>query len=198
VEYTAFFNGTSSASPFVAASCAILQQTANDVFGQPVAPVLLRQHLIDTGVPQGLGGNIGPFPDLKLAVDGVGTLLSTVWTDLGNGLASPLGTPVLKGTGSLAPGQSWEITLANGTPNALAAMIIGANQVNLSFFGGILVPSPDTLFLTQIFGDGSWKMWGYVPDTFPPGIVVYFQVWIRHALGPHGISASNGLRGAAP
>lgn len=32
-------------------------------------PSALRQLLIDTGKPQGSGGNIGPFPDMAAAVD---------------------------------------------------------------------------------------------------------------------------------
>lgn len=87
-RYTAVFNGTSSASPFIASSCAVLQQAANDLFGAPVDPKELRQHLIDTGIPQGSGGHIGPFPNLKRAIDELVNLAPpTAWIDLGSGLA---------------------------------------------------------------------------------------------------------------
>jgi hypothetical protein len=71
--YTATFNGTSSASPFVASAAAIIQQAARARTGQPLMPNQLRQLLIDTGIPQGQAtpGHIGPFPNLRAALDGI-------------------------------------------------------------------------------------------------------------------------------
>lgn len=68
-SYTAFFAGTSSASPFVAGLAASLQGIAKAAGSPPLAPQELRQLLIDTGRPQGAGGHIGPFPDAAAAVD---------------------------------------------------------------------------------------------------------------------------------
>lgn len=68
-RYTASFNGTSSASAFVASACTIVQQAALDRLGHVLAPLELRDLLIQTGVPQGNGGHIGPFPNLKAAID---------------------------------------------------------------------------------------------------------------------------------
>ncbi|MEQ8316280.1 MAG: S8 family serine peptidase [Phycisphaerales bacterium] len=68
-SYTAFFAGTSSASPFIAGLAASLQGISKAATGEPLAPDELRQLLIDTGRPQGGGGHIGPFPAAAAAVD---------------------------------------------------------------------------------------------------------------------------------
>ena len=64
-RYTASFNGTSSASAMVAAAAVLLQEAS----GKTLTPTELRQLLIDTGVPQGSGGHIGPFVDLRAALE---------------------------------------------------------------------------------------------------------------------------------
>lgn len=66
-RYTSGFNGTSSASPFIAASAASLQSVSLAARGYPLLPQELRGLLIGTGIPQGSGGHIGPFPDLDAA-----------------------------------------------------------------------------------------------------------------------------------
>jgi hypothetical protein len=67
-EYTASFNGTSSASPLVASACALLQQKAKQSCGVPLDPLDLRALLIATGIPQGTGGHIGPLVSLSGAL----------------------------------------------------------------------------------------------------------------------------------
>jgi len=66
--YTNGFSGTSSASPFVASACVALQGLCEDLYGVRMSSVELRQLLIDTGIPQGSGGHIGPFPDMVAAI----------------------------------------------------------------------------------------------------------------------------------
>lgn len=66
--YIDAFSGTSSASPFVASACVALQGLSDDLYGVRMGPTELRQLLIDTGIPQGAGGHIGPFPDLVAAI----------------------------------------------------------------------------------------------------------------------------------
>lgn len=68
-RYTSFFSGTSSASPFIAAVAASLQGFAESHLERRLAPLELRELLIDTGIPQGAGGHIGPFPDMVAAVN---------------------------------------------------------------------------------------------------------------------------------
>jgi hypothetical protein len=63
----AWFSGTSSASALVAPSCAALQSRAVQVLGRRLTPLEMRQILMDTGIPQGVGRHIGPALDLKKA-----------------------------------------------------------------------------------------------------------------------------------
>jgi hypothetical protein len=78
--YTAGFSGTSSASPFAASAAAILQQAARERLDGPLAPLALRQLLIGTGIPQGSGGHIGPFPNLRAALQALpGVRPSVAW-----------------------------------------------------------------------------------------------------------------------
>jgi hypothetical protein len=71
-RYIATFSGTSSASPFIAASCAALQSYAVANIGRRLTPLELREILVATGRPQqGAGGAIGPFPNLPAAADAV-------------------------------------------------------------------------------------------------------------------------------
>ncbi len=67
--YTSGFNGTSSATPIVSAACALMQSYMLQTHGTLMSPAMLRQHLIDTGWPQGAGGHIGPFVNLQAAFE---------------------------------------------------------------------------------------------------------------------------------
>lgn len=66
-QYTAGFSGTSSASPMVTSCVAAMQSLAVANLGCRLGPRSMRQLLIDTGVPQGTGGHIGPLPDMAAA-----------------------------------------------------------------------------------------------------------------------------------
>jgi serine protease len=67
--YTGAFSGTSSASPIVAASAAILSSVA-EARGTTLTPAQVRSILKSTGQAQQFGnsGRIGPLPDLKAAI----------------------------------------------------------------------------------------------------------------------------------
>lgn len=67
--YTHGFNGTSSATPIVSAACALLQSHMLQAHGIVMSPAVLRQHLIDTGWPQGSGGHIGPAVNVQAAME---------------------------------------------------------------------------------------------------------------------------------
>jgi hypothetical protein len=66
-RYTDTFSGTSSATPFVASCTLALQSLAEERLGQRLDPLELRDILVGTGIPQGSGGHIGPFPDMLAA-----------------------------------------------------------------------------------------------------------------------------------
>jgi hypothetical protein len=71
--YTASFSGTSSASPIVAGAAALLSSIAQER-GVKKSPDWIRSTLVETGSPQQddisfpVTENIGPRPDLKLAI----------------------------------------------------------------------------------------------------------------------------------
>lgn len=64
------FNGTSSATPIVAACVIALQSYYYELTGEYLTGSQLKTILIDTGIPQGdpENGNIGPFPDMEAAI----------------------------------------------------------------------------------------------------------------------------------
>jgi len=68
-RYTAGFAGTSSATPFAAAAAAIVQQAVQAGGGEPLTSPQMRAVLRGTGLPQqGIGGNIGPLPQVPAAI----------------------------------------------------------------------------------------------------------------------------------
>jgi hypothetical protein len=66
-RYTSGFNGTSSASPFIASASISLQGIYRARTGETLTSRQIRSILIATGIPQGSGGHIGPFPNMERA-----------------------------------------------------------------------------------------------------------------------------------
>lgn len=66
--YTASFSGTSSASPMVAGSAALVQQAASVYVAEPLDSAEIRDLLASTGTPAPEGSGIGPLPDLGQAL----------------------------------------------------------------------------------------------------------------------------------
>lgn len=69
--YTASFSGTSSASPFVAGSAALIQDMAKRYRPSGLGPGQIREILADTGTPAPDGAGIGPLPYIPAALDEV-------------------------------------------------------------------------------------------------------------------------------
>ncbi len=67
--YTNGFSGTSSATPIVAGAVAILQSTLKQKTGAPASAATIKDILRETGTAQVGDGNIGPLPNLKMAID---------------------------------------------------------------------------------------------------------------------------------
>ena len=71
--YRSTFNGTSSASPIVAAAAALYSSVFQSTTGgRPPTPQAVRKRLIDTGTPQAASpaGHIGPLPNVAAATTG--------------------------------------------------------------------------------------------------------------------------------
>ncbi|HEX3018675.1 MAG TPA: S8 family serine peptidase [Chitinispirillaceae bacterium] len=68
--YTSSFSGTSSATPIVASAVVAIQSYAKNELGIILTPREMRSLLIETGQAQGLeDGHIGPFPDVRAAIE---------------------------------------------------------------------------------------------------------------------------------
>lgn len=71
------FSGTSSATPIVTACVVALQSYYYSQTNSYMTPLQMRQLLIDTGIPQGSGGHIGPIPNMQSAIERINQTLST-------------------------------------------------------------------------------------------------------------------------
>ena len=87
--YTAYFSGTSSASPIVTGSVIALQGMAKASYDFILDALTIRTIMAETGTPQGTGGIVGPRPDILAAFQnlewGLGEISGTV-TDASSGL----------------------------------------------------------------------------------------------------------------
>lgn len=86
-RYTTF-SGTSSATPIVASCAIVLQSYYHTLTGNYLTSVQIRDILINTGIPQGTGGHIGPIPNMQAAIDAV-NLLSVEHVGKGNFVVFP-------------------------------------------------------------------------------------------------------------
>ncbi|QDU69369.1 S8 family serine peptidase [Engelhardtia mirabilis] len=191
-EYTATFNGTSSASPLVTSAAAALQGQAIADLGAPLTPLQMRELLVSTGVPQGGGGHIGPFPDMQASL---GLLLSDPSVSLGGGLAGSTGVPNFSLTGLAWPATSVGVRVSGAEAGAAMVQVIGQAQIDLPLLGGVLVPSTE-LVSTGIFagpgGDFSTSL--SLPAGLAPGLEFFVQYWMTDGGGPQGFAATDGRK----
>lgn len=193
-RYASGFSGTSSASPIVTAAVAVVQQAAKQRQFAPMTGVQIRNKLIATGIPQGSGGEIGPLPNLKPAVDSI----PVTWTALGFALAGQNGLPKLSGSGSLTAGTTWQVKIENGKPNAPCTFVLGSSAIHLPFLGGTWVPSPNIVFGFALNAAGSLTLGGSTPAGLPSGAQAIMQVWIADPDAVAGASATNALVAQVP
>jgi hypothetical protein len=192
-RYTGGFNGTSSATPLVAGACCLLQQWAIRLRGATLSPLELRQLLIDTGRPQGIGGNIGPLPDIQAAA------LALPWLPLGGALEGSLGQPKYRASGPLIAGTSTEHVLEGALAYAPAFLVAGQSVIDLPFLGGVLVPSPDVVIRwTDTNSSGAIEFDVSVPAGLPSGLAINMQWWLVDSVGPQGFAASNAVHAVTP
>ena len=197
-SYTSSFSGTSSASPIVTGAAALVQARSLVVNGAGLPPTVLRQLLIDTGHAQGSGGEIGPMPDVGLALANLGGFDPDPWVDLGLGLGGVSGVPVQTVSATLVPGSAFQFDVTGAAPLVWAWWIIGLTNISAPFKGGTMVPAPDLIGGPFITGLGGFVgVNGTFPATVPAGTKLYSQWWIPDLQAPQGYSASNALEGTA-
>lgn len=70
--YTRKFAGTSSATPIVSGAAALVQEFSRKEHNHTLTPLEMRKLLRETGIPQKGGGQIGPIPNVKAAMEKLG------------------------------------------------------------------------------------------------------------------------------
>ncbi len=116
--------------------------------------------------------------------------------DLGGSLAGSF-APVMSGSGSLADGEAFAISINNLPPSTTGYLFIGFSPLFADFKGGSLGPSPDALILLPT-GFGSMNLPGSLPAGSPGNFSFYMQMWAADAGGPQGACASNTLQCTTP
>lgn len=71
------FSATSAATAMVGGCVVALQSYYFGLTGNYLTSIEMRNLLIDTGIPQGSGGHVGPLPDLEAAINSINQTLST-------------------------------------------------------------------------------------------------------------------------
>jgi uncharacterized repeat protein (TIGR01451 family) len=125
--YTGRFNGTSSASPIVAAAAGIVSSVAQQE-NELLTPAEVRDLLVTTGTPQdtttlgALPGNIGPLPNLAAAL----------------GLEADLAVTKVADPDPVAAGAllTYTVTVTNAGPNvAVAAELLDELPDDVTYVG---------------------------------------------------------------
>ena len=140
------------------------------------------------------------FTDFDLVLDNLS--ISTTggpWTDLGHGLAGTNGVPRLRGYGDLSPGSPTSLGLVTAADNAPVFLGVGTSQIDLPFFGGVLVPNPNVAIVQlQVGPQGAMPFDFTWPSGLGSGTDLYWQMWVIDLAGPQGAVPSNGLRSTVP
>lgn len=185
-----WFSGTSSATPIVASTVAGLQSLFWDVAGAPLPPYDLRDLLIQTGLPQGSGGEVGPIPDLAAAEPTLG-----VWSWLGYELAGAGGAPGVMVAGSGNPGSTFSVTVTGAPAGARVLQVAGTVRQDASWKGGTRVPSLTRLTpLGTTTSGGTLSATQRVPATLAAGDPLYLQWFVVDATAPDGLSFTQAVR----
>ena len=116
------------------------------------------------------------------------------WDWAGGGIFGHDSLALLEGQGELVEGSLVRISVEHGPAGAATALIAGFQKANLSFKGGVLMPSPDLVIPGLVLSSsGGASLSGIWPAGLPVGFTTWFQAWFADPSGPKGFTASNGL-----
>ena len=162
-DYTAYFNGTSSATPVVSGACMLVQSYAQTLGAGVLSPSELRTLLIDTGLPQvnPSSGNIGPFPDVVAAINTFQPYGACCISASGSCLELFQSNCVAGGGSWLGPdstcsdgGCELEFEYPNGRPEEVYPYVITSIPVNI--LSGTSEPSANSGYLHLKINDSDW------------------------------------------
>ncbi|MGQ0552682.1 MAG: sulfatase-like hydrolase/transferase [Planctomycetota bacterium] len=123
------------------------------------------------------------------------------WKDLGQDLWGSQGTPDLYTGGTLLGGDTVTLELEDAALNSTAWLIVGFDQADLPFKGGVMVPDPLSPGLLLAFATGPAGEVALAfpwPREIPPGFQLFLQYWIQDPGMPNGWAASNGVQLTTP
>lgn len=121
------------------------------------------------------------------------------WQNLAGGSAGSGGTPLLQGTGTLAPNTPVTLGLTHTVPGALVAGWLSTSSAPIPVAGGTLYTQPllrqFLFFATQVGGLE-------IATTWPPGVPVGTPLWVQFlcedAFVGAGFTLSNALTAVTP
>jgi hypothetical protein len=116
------------------------------------------------------------------------------FTDIGQGLAGSLGIPVHTGSGSLQPGSTTDLVIAQGQLAGLSALVFGYTTTRVPLFGGTLVPTPDIVLLGTNDASGRRQESFLWPNGVPGNVHYWSQYVALDAGAPQGLAFSNAMQ----
>lgn len=177
--YTDGFSGTSSATPIVTGAGIQLIGIYREVYQQELVPLALRDLLTATGTPQGSGGNIGPRPDVRAAIE-------------------DLNLPRIALDGDRSPGGTYTVT-NRGVPGDTAVLLFATDlrptPVHRVPYGYLFLETTLKRLQTgPLDGQGELVFTATIPAGATPGTTLgYFQNWQRFQNGQPGLGAFGNL-----
>ncbi len=103
------------------------------------------------------------------------------------------GAPELVGTGTLLPGDPFQLTLSNALPGAAVWFLGGTEYVGASFLGGVLGPLPTVFIPGAADGAGGLVLASTWPAGLTPGLTIWVQAWTADPEAPQGYAGTQTL-----
>ena len=133
----------------------------------------------------------------KATVSNFRTLNTVIFCEVGGSIPARFGPPRIRGLGTVNSTFTPKITIWNQWYFANGVIVIGASAVNVPYFGGILVPSPD------VFMPIAATQYPIVLDAkglnnLPKGSTLWMQAFFADGAAVKGVSATSGMKIVLP